>query len=83
MIKNAANPTKMPKLHERAFMLGREAPTEVDELPASGTDLPNKYIAFLLDHYEMHGLILVLSEKRMGYEMQKHVGKQSTSLDSK
>ena len=82
-MKNAANPKKMPKLHERAFMLGREAPTEVGGLPSSGTDLPNENIALLLDHYEMHGVVLVLSEKRMGYQMQKHVGEQSTSLDSK
>lgn len=47
------------------------------------TDLPNENIAFLLDHYEMHGLVLVLSEKRMRYEMQKHVGEQSASLDNK
>lgn len=73
-MKNAANPTKMPKLHERAFMLGREVPKEARGWLSSGADLPNEYIAFLLDHYEMHGFVLVLSEKRVRYEMQKHVG---------
>jgi len=63
MIKNAANPRKMAKLHERAFM---KAPTEEGDrqrLPSSMTDLPNKNIAFLLDHHEMYSLVLVLSEK--------------------
>jgi hypothetical protein len=43
-------------------------------VPSSGTDLPNENIAFLLDHYEMDGLVLVLSEERMRYEMQKDIG---------
>jgi hypothetical protein len=37
-------------------------------------DIPNEDITLLLHHYEVYGLILMLSEKRMWYEVEKNIG---------
>lgn len=68
----------MPKLHERALTLGRTLSSysrkKKEDCRDRRRDIPNEDITLLLHHYEMYGLILVFSEKRMWYEVEKNIG---------
>jgi len=68
----------MPKLHERALTLERTlfsySRKKKEACRDRRRDIPNEDITLLLHHYEMYGLILMLSEKRMWYEVEKNIG---------
>ena len=75
-MKKAANPMKMPKLHERALTLGCTLPNcsnnNMIAVIRDG-DVPNEYMTLLFHHHEMYGPVLMFSEKRMWYKVQKDI----------
>jgi hypothetical protein len=76
IMKKAANPMKMPKLHERALTLGCTLPNcskKRDDFRDQRRDVPNEDMTLLFNHYEMYGSVLMFPEKRMWYEVQKNI----------
>lgn len=44
------------------------------------TDAPDQNVTLLFDHDEMHALALVFADKRVRYEVQKHVREEAARL---
>ena len=67
-MKNDAKPMKMPSLRH---------PHPVNHLAVGspkGICIPDQDVALLLDHHEVHTLILVLTHERMRDEVEEHIG---------
>jgi hypothetical protein len=69
-MKNAAKPTKMPKLHWGVNYRSIVNPR----------GLPDKDVALFFNHDKVCATALVLTHEGMRNEVQEHVGEETTSL---